>query len=242
VTLHRFFVPATAISNNEVIFPADPGRQIRRVLRLQQGDRVVVLDGSGSELVVQLTSVRDTVAGTVEERRANRAEPKANLHLYLGLLKSAKLELVLQKCTELGASRFVPMSTSRSVPGEPGAARQRRFESIVREAAEQSRRGRLPTVAATAEYTAALWDASRHGPVIVLWEEEQARHLREVPVGHDEAVSLFVGPEGGFTPAEAQEALDLGAQVATLGPRILRAETAAIAGVCLLLSRLDDLG
>jgi 16S rRNA (uracil1498-N3)-methyltransferase len=242
VTLHRFFVAATAISETQVLFPADQAHQIRRVLRLQQGDRVIALDGSGSELIVRLSCVADTVAGTVEERRANDAEPSAKVDLYLGLLKGAKIELVLQKCTEVGVSRFVPVSTSRAVPGEPGIARQRRFETIVREAAEQSRRGRLPAISGTVPYTSALQEASGHGRVLLLWEEEQSRHLRELQISSREPISLFVGPEGGFTAAEVDEALALGVQVATLGPRILRAETAAIVGAALVLSLLGDLG
>jgi 16S rRNA (uracil1498-N3)-methyltransferase len=202
---------------------------------------VVALDDTGAELVVRLTQTGERVSGEIEESRLNEAEPATSVVLYQGLLKAAKLELVLQKCTELGVAGFVPVLAARSVPSEPATARRRRFETVVREASEQSHRGKLPTVSAARSYEDALRAATSSGPVILLWEGETGRHLRELPhlTG---VIGLFVGPEGGFTPDEAAQARLAGAHVVTLGPRILRAETAAIVGSALVLARHDDLG
>lgn len=238
MTLHRFFLPPSGILGGQVEFPRNAAHQIRRVLRLQRGDRVIVLDNSGLEYVVRLETVAESVAGTIEERMPAAAEPSLQLTLYLGLLKAARLELVLQKCTEIGVTRFVPMRTERSVAGAPAAGKQQRFEAIVREAAEQSRRGRLPAIEATVPFADAVEEAVAAGPAIVLWEEERDVLLRDAPIPPPgKRLGLFVGPEGGFSGDEARLAVESGAVTATLGPRILRAETAAIAGAVLLLDR-----
>lgn len=242
VTLHRFFLPPDAIRGNGVIFPAEISRQIERVLRLKAGERVIALDGTGAERVVVLDTVGHATSGSVESVRQNAAEPATRLTLYQGLLKGAKLELVLQKCTELGVSRFVPVSTARAVPSGPSSSRQGRFETIVREAAEQSRRGRIPEIADTAPLPESLEEACAVGPTICLWEEEPSLRLANLALSTTHGqVSLFVGPEGGFTPNEAETARLAGAHTVTLGRRILRAETAAIVGSALLLARYGEL-
>jgi 16S rRNA (uracil1498-N3)-methyltransferase len=243
VSLHRFFVAAESLQADRVSFSPEHAHQIRSVLRLRPGDRVVVLDGSGAELVVRLDTLHDGVAGTVEERSYNQAEPQVSVVLYQGLLKAAKFELVLQKCTEIGVSSFVPMITDRSIPSEPSVGRQRRFETIVREAAEQSRRGRLPGVSAAVSYEKALTEAASAGRVAVLWEDERTVRLRDVSLAVPGAqVGLFVGPEGGLTPQEVALARDAGASVVSLGKRILRAETAAIVGSALVVAQAGALG
>jgi 16S rRNA (uracil1498-N3)-methyltransferase len=243
VTLHRFFLPPESITEDRVTFPTDLSRQIQLVLRLVTGDRVLVLDGTGMEMLVQLDEVRGSAAGSIVERRRNRAEPSTSVALYQGLLKAAKLELVLQKCTEVGVSEITPVSTARAVVTDLNLSRLRRFENIVREAAEQSRRGRLPRIGQPLRYREALYQAAARGPVIILWEEETSAHLRDIQLEPDAGTySLFVGPEGGFTTEEAMLARQAGCQLATLGQRILRAETAAIVGAAILLERLGQFG
>lgn len=242
MTLHRFFVPSACIAGERVVFPSDQAHQIRKVLRLRTGDRVTVLDGTGIELVVRLETVGTEIFGAVEDRRHNQAEPAACVVLYQGLLKGAKFELVLQKCTEIGVSHFVPITTTRSIPSEPTPARQRRFETIVREAAEQSRRGRLPAVSPPRPFGAAIQDAAAEGAALFLWEDEKVARLRDVVEPCSTTIGIFVGPEGGFTAQEAEIARRTGAQVTGLGSRILRSETAAVVASALVLARLGDLG
>ena len=241
VTLHRFFLPPDAIRDDRVTFPSNTARQIERVLRLKAGERVVVLDETGQEYVVLLEAVGRPTTGAVEEVRGNMAEPTTEVTLFQGLLKGAKLELVLQKGTELGVSHFVPITTERSIPWQPAAARQERYASIVREAAEQSRRGRIPGISVTERFEESM--ARCAGELtIFLWEEDNGMHLDDVPLrGGIASINLFVGPEGGFSSAEAELARAFGAHVVTLGPRILRAETAAIAGAALVLAGCGEL-
>lgn len=243
VTLHHFFVSSHCIQDEQVRFPEEQSRQLERVLRLRPGDRVLVLDGTGIEREVHLQGLGKQAWGRVTACRQNEAEPRVALDLYMGVLKGSKFETVLQKGTEVGVTRFIPMLTARSVTAEPSATRIRRYEAIVREAAEQSGRGRLPEVGGAIPFEQALATARQTGPVIMLWEDEHAAHLMTVALSTDSGrMALFVGPEGGFTEAEAHRAREAGAYTATLGRRILRAETAGVVGPALLLARLGDLG
>jgi 16S rRNA (uracil1498-N3)-methyltransferase len=235
--VHRFFLPPGSISDDDVAIPADQARQIRSVLRLRPGDHIIVLDNSGDEYLVRLVSPE---RGVVESRHRNTAEPAARLVLYQGLLKGQKMDFVLQKGTEIGIAGFVPVITDRSLAGEPGEAKQRRYRMIVQEAAEQSGRGRIPNVSQAVPLDDAL--ARAEGTLVIPWEEETQVRLSAVPPAPDGTISLFIGPEGGFTAAEIEAAGAAGARAVSLGPRILRAETAAIVTASLLLAATRDLG
>jgi 16S rRNA (uracil1498-N3)-methyltransferase len=238
VTSLRFFVPPSAITGQTVEFPAATSRQIVRVLRLRAGDELIALDNTGTEYVVRLTSVARDVTGTIVATRSNLADPSITLTLYQALLKGSKFETVIQKCTELGVSRFVPLVTERTVPGTPSAERAARFSEIAREATEQCGGGRVPIIAPPISLVDALTLATSIGPALFLWEGERTAGVDQVPeCSLAKPLALFVGPEGGFSQLEAEEARAAGATVLSLGPRILRAETAAIVGAALVLSR-----
>lgn len=238
MTRHRFFVDPGCVSGDKIVFTKDISHQLRNVLRLRPGSKVIAFDGTGTEYVVSLLGEAGELRGTVLEQRANTSEPAVHLSLYLGILKGHKLELALQKGTEVGVSRFLPVVTERSVPHEPSAARRHRFEAIVREAAEQSGRGIVPAVENPRSYADALAAAAGDGPIYLMWENESETYLDSVRPGPRRA-SLFIGPEGGLTASEVQAAMRAGAVTISLGPRILRAETAAIVAPALLLSRLE---
>ncbi len=145
---YRFFVAPTAIQGEQVDID-DPGlaHQMAHVLRLQVGDRVTLLDNNGWEYTVALTSLsRQRVVGHIEEQCQARGEPRLDIRLYVALLKGERFEWLLQKGTELGVSSFVPLVCERSVVDEAAVrgTKLERWERIIREAAEQSRRGRLP--------------------------------------------------------------------------------------------------
>lgn len=243
VTLHRFFLAPDGIAGEEVRFAEEQSRQLERVLRLRVGDRVVALDSSGIEYEVTLETLGRQALGRIMTRRENIAEPRFSVDLYIGILKGSKFETVVQKGTEVGVTRFVPLLTARSVPAEPSDRRMRRYQSIAREAAEQSRRGRIPVISEPVPVEEALKTAMQRGPAILLWEDEGDLHLMTIPLPVDASeIAVFVGPEGGFTSEEVALAREIGVQTVTLGPRILRAETAGLIGPALLLARLGELG
>jgi 16S rRNA (uracil1498-N3)-methyltransferase len=239
--MHRFFVSPSDVRDGTVTFSPAQSRQISRVLRLGIGAKVIALDGSGEEMVVRLAALEPTASGPIDVRRRNTAEPRLHLTLYQALLKGSKFETVLQKGTEIGVAAFVPVHTSRTIVRPVPEARKSRYEAIVREAAEQSGRGTIPTIALAMPYQDALDQATTAGPVLVLWEaEETVRLMEEAKKRSSDQVSLFIGPEGGFSCDEIAVARAMGAQTVTLGPRILRAETAGIVAPALVLTQADN--
>ncbi len=249
--MHRFFVPPESIVSDVVAIPQPQARQIARVLRLAPGDQIVALDDTGVEYEVVLTDVdAKGASGKVVDRRPALGEPQRRIVLYQALLKSDRFELVLQKCTELGVSAFVPFVSGRTVVREraKGHTRSRvdRWLRIVTEAAEQSRRGRIPTILDPVTLQEAVEGAS--GTTIMPWEDERDSGLRTtISQALTEAdgasdVAIIVGPEGGFAEDEVDFAREHGVRVVNLGRRILRAETAAIAAVSAVLYELGELG
>lgn len=240
----RFFVPPEALRSDEVRL-ADQGlaHQLGRVLRLGPGDRVLLLDGLGAACTVELLALgRDEVRGRVVERAAAAGEPPVELSVYLPLIRPERFEWALQKCVELGAARLVPVAFARSLPSDRADPRRlERWRRIVREAAEQSARGVLPQVGEPIPFAAACEAAARAELAIMLWERE-APHLsallRERP-GAPATCALLSGPEGGITDEELTAARARGIMPASLGPRILRAETAPVAAAALLIAALE---
>jgi 16S rRNA (uracil1498-N3)-methyltransferase len=247
---YRFFVAPTAIQGRDVHI-TDPAlaHQLANVLRLQPGDRIVVLDDTGWEYTVILETIgRQGVRGSIEERTATAGEPRLHLTLYVALLKADRFELVLQKGTELGVTRFVPLLTERSV-ADPAAgasaAKRERWERIIREAAEQSRRGRLPGLAAPQTFSHACHEAAAGVRALLLWEGGNAVSFAvALADGASEArpCAIFSGPEGGWTDDEVATAIGYNMILVSLGPRILRAETAPIAAASAIFFAHGDLG
>ena len=230
---HRFAVASDQVRGDEIHFTAPVAYQLRHVLRLRPGERVTVFDGSGQEYSVTLRRLRDQEAiGQIDERRQLSSEPRLRLSLYQALLPREKFEQVLQKGTEIGISVFRPVVTERSlVPaGALDEKRLERWRRILAEAAEQCGRASVPSLEPPQSLKDALHEAA-HGPILFAWERESRRGVRgalEVLMADSRLarLALFVGPEGGFTPAEAAAANTAGARLVSLGPRLLRAETA----------------
>lgn len=250
--MHRFLVESDALHGAQVVLPPRVSHQICKVLRMQPGDHILVLDGSGWEMEVALVRVnREEVVGELLDRRLAGGEPRVHITLCQSLLKQDRFEWVLQKCTEIGVGAFVPMISQRTVVREVSAVgdhKLTRWKRVVAESVEQSRRGRVPVLHDVIEFRQAVL---RHGEPsslsLIPWEEERGTGLRTVlaraasqnlPVG---SWTLFIGPEGGFGEDEVAFARDHGVVPVTLGPRILRAETAAVVAASLVLYELDDL-
>lgn len=252
--MQRFFIPPTWIRDNVVTITGPQAHQIARVLRMRPGDKVVVLDDSGWEIDTRLISVDQKVArGEVLRRRLADGEPRTKISLYQGVLKSNRFEYTLQKGTELGIVEFIPVVAQRCVMHdlESVEKKRRRWEWIIQEAAEQSRRGRKPALRAASLFSHACEQARHSGGVsLIPWEEEGLLNLRSLlqnaPAGYERrwpplTINLFVGPEGGFTPDEISVARRYDLTPVTLGPRILRAETAGIVAAAAILYELGDM-
>ena len=212
------------------------------MLRLRSGAHIIVLDDTGWEYEVKLKTVEsDEIEGAVLNRNLAAGEPRTKITLYQALLKGSNFELVLQKCTEVGVSEFVPMLCERCVAGEPDIKRLDRWKSIIIEAAEQSKRGNLPVL----QDLTPLNDAcnSTNGLSLIPWEEEAIQGIGDILKTNQNAakVSIFVGPEGGFSPSEIEIARSRGIIPVSLGPRTLRAETAGLVATTITLYEYGDI-
>lgn len=227
VTLHRFFVPPAEMTGDRFPLPAGIARQVRAVLRLGDGDRLVLLGGDGREAICRL----DGGACVVEERRPVATEPRHRLTVLQALLKGEALEHVIRHATEVGVHRFRLVVTERCVVRDLSARRLERLRIIAREAAEQSERGLVPEVEAPIPLGEALGAGS-----VVLYERSGGERLASLAPPSE----IVIGPEGGLSEAEVSAARSAGAALAGLGPRILRSETVAVAAAAVILSRTGD--
>jgi 16S rRNA (uracil1498-N3)-methyltransferase len=240
VKQHRFLVTSDQIQGDLVSFSPEQWHQLHAVLRLRPGDRVRVFEGAEPlDRVVELIGV---AAGRVVESLPQAAEPRTRLVVYPALLQRDKFESVLQKLTEIGAAAIVPLLTVRGVVRDvPDDRRQIRWRAILREATEQCGRGVVPELVGGLPFAPALERATAEGTVLVAYEGERQRSVHAALAGAQRTVALFVGPEGGFAPEEVACANEAGARLVTLGPRILRSETASPLLAALVLYELGDL-
>ncbi len=244
--MHRFFVEPSLPQSHIITLPDKLAHQVRDVLRLQVGEQCVLLDNSGGETLAEIANItRAHVTLRVIERLPGKAEPAVRITLFQGMLKSARFEWILEKGTELGVTTFVPVLCHRSTMGleDTGAAKVQRWQRIMQEAAEQCGRSHLPVLLPACPFAQSL-DAILPGALAIIpWENEHERSLRDamMPAAHDgRDVCIFIGPEGGFTADEVQAARQRGAHSVTLGPRILRAETAALAAIAMIMYEFEQ--
>jgi 16S rRNA (uracil1498-N3)-methyltransferase len=230
MALHRFFLPPEQFQSEQINVQGELAHQILRVLRLPLGAKVVLLDNSGREFIAELSdTTKNAVIFTILDQQPAQGEPIISLTLYQALLKGEKFDFVLQKGTEVGISRFVPVLLERCVSDSASSAKLERWRKIVREAAEQSRRGILPVVADPVLLLKSAIATDQSQIKLIAWEEATTG-LKDLLSAQPKplAVSIIIGPEGGITPAEVSLAASYGFQPVSLGKRILRAETAGL--------------
>jgi len=222
--VNRFFVESLA--GERITLSASVAHQARRVLRLNDGDRIVLLC-AGAEAVCRL----DGEGCIVEERRPSVGEPRHRLTVCQALLKGDHLEQVVQQATEIGVVRFRLLVSARCVARELSARKLERLRAIARESAEQSERGIVPRVEAPLPLAELLEAGS-----VMLYERHAGERLSAI----EPPTSVIIGPEGGFTPGEVVAAEGAGVKLAGLGSRILRSRSAAAAAAAVILSRTGD--
>jgi 16S rRNA (uracil1498-N3)-methyltransferase len=241
--MHRFFVPGAALAQQPVVLTGDVAHQMRRVLRLAPGARVTLLDGEGwaHEAEVLAITARD-VRLSVLARTAAAGEPRVSITLHQAVLKGERFEWALQKGTEIGVSAFAPLVTERTIIDDLQAVegKRERWQRIIREAAEQCGRGRVPLLLPAQLLRSAVKGPAQGGALRVIpWEGERSlalgEALRTCNFSSDTSIELFVGPEGGFTETEIDWAQRHGVKAVTLGPRVLRAETAGLVAAAAIL-------
>lgn len=255
--MSRFFVEPDQIMGDSVTISGEELVHLARVLRLGPGSPITVCDGSGQEYRAVLQEVGPEMAMAQITAIVNSlVEPRVKITLVQGIPKADKMDLIIQKGTELGICEFLPVFTERTVVELSGAKAQRRvarWQRIAKEAAKQSRRTIVPTVYHPMSWRECLAMYSEKGQGrlgLFPWETFSGQGLREVlsvnpdlrQVGSSLEIWLFIGPEGGWSEREAGEAGAMGIIAVSLGARILRTETAGIVAAALVLYESGDLG
>lgn len=228
----RFFVDREQLQGDFLVLTGENADHAR-VLRLKQGEEVVVCDGEGRECVCTVSDVSAGQIGlVVKSSSISETEPKVQVSVYMAFSKGDKLEHVIQKATELGAFEIVAFPSARCVsrPDEKSLRKKlERWQKIAASAAEQSGRGAIPQMVVLNSYAEALNRASQADLAILFYENERARTLKKALSEKEyTSVSILSGPEGGLEEREVAQAVDAGLQVCTLGKRILRCETAPL--------------
>jgi 16S rRNA (uracil1498-N3)-methyltransferase len=233
----RFFVEGVHAVGDCVTFAADDARKIATVLRGRTGERVHVVDSSGSAFAASLDVVGTSVRASLDER-IERGSREATLRVTIaqGIPKGQKMDLIVEKATELGAAAIVPLRSERVVGERTGDAKRERWERLAKTAAQQCGRTSVPVVEPIAEWDALLARFGDFDRVYLPWELADARPLREVFDADASAnVLVLIGPEGGFSAGEVARAEAAGAHIISLGTRILRTETVALVVLAALL-------
>lgn len=229
----RFFVTPGDRSDDKIIISGNDARHIARSLRMAVGDIITVADGTGAEYKCVLEKIRDEECECkITNEHISRAEPPTRITLYMAYPKGDKLETVIQKAVELGASKIVPFESSRCIKrpkADKAQDRKARLERIAWEAAKQCGRAVLPEVSHPLTFDEAVAGAAEAALAILCYEGDNTFSLKSILENCKsvpESVSVMVGSEGGFSEEEAERAIKAGMQPANLGPRILRCETA----------------
>lgn len=225
-------------------------RHIRTVLRMAAGDELTLCDGRRTDIQARILALTDDVVElALGERQANQTESPLELWLFQGLPKSDKMDSIIQKSVELGASRIIPVACERSVAkieAKDAIRKTERWNKIAREAAKQCGRGLLPQVESPISFREAIHLAAEADLALIPWENERDQSIRRlltaqeprllslVRDGQRPRVAVLIGPEGGFSLAEIDHALANGLEPVTLGQRILRTETAGPAVLAML--------
>lgn len=243
--MSKFFVDKSQITDKKAVIIGSDVGHIARVLRMEPGDGLILCDGEGYDYEATITSItKEEIEVEISSSYPCKNEPETEVTLFQGLPKQGKMEWIIEKCTEMGVTTIVPVQMTRSVvklSSEQAAKKVERWQKTAREAAKQCGRGRVPKVA----MPVTLKDLAKGElPEFLLlpYEAEKACPVREALANSKvKTAGIFIGPEGGFEPEEAELLQSLGAHSVTLGPRILRTETAGLTALTVLLYEWNEM-
>jgi len=247
--MHRFVVEPANIEGNSIKITGDDLKHLRQVLRLEAGDKIGVFDGLGMEYEAVLTDVdKDRAYAEIISSFRSDTEPSVKLTLFQGLPKGDKIDLIIQKSVELGVYRVVPVITERTVVQlDPKQSRKKteRWQRIAKEAAKQCHRAYIPEISEPVEFDEVLKKTREFDAAVMLYENEEKKCLKELlkcyTINKIGNVALLIGSEGGFSNEEAEKCKIAGFDIAGLGKRILRSETAAITAISIIMYEMGEL-
>lgn len=235
----RLFIDVNSSIDDELIINGDEARYLSGVLRMRVGEEITIVNELHEELCCEIKSFdKSSVKVVVKDKQQNKTEPPYEAVLYQSVSKGERMDYTIQKAVELGVSRIVPVFSERCIVKYEAGKNSKilRWQKIAEEAARQSGRGIVPEVSEPVYFEQGINDSKDGEVKIFAWEEEKESSLKEIlherhaQLGEGNkkpVINIFIGPEGGFTEEEAKLAEDNGFSLVTLGPRILRTESAA---------------
>lgn len=238
----KFFVEKGQIQENQIVLSKEDSKHIKTVLRAKIGESITICDGEGLDYVCEIDALEENVIARILEKTVCKAEPQTKITLYQGLPKSDKMELIIQKCVELGIDRIVAVSTERAIVklDKKEDKKIERWQKIAESAAKQSGRGKIPEIGKKVlSFKEAIAEAKALDGALIPYEKEKENGLKSfVNTFTGQTIGVFIGPEGGFSEEEISFAMANNVLPITLGERILRTETAGMTAVAILLYEL----
>jgi 16S rRNA (uracil1498-N3)-methyltransferase len=245
ISRHKFFVNKEQIADNKVTLTGSDVSHIRTVLRLKAGDSIQVISDSDQWLTVRLIEVKaKEVHGEIIDSKTVNLESPLTVHLGQAMIKGNAFDVILRKSVELGVHSVTPLTTERCVVKTPeGSNKIERWKKIVLESSKQCGRSKIPQVAEMAKSLDVFCRNNKDRDLkLIFWEQEPNTRLKDIRLNvTPRSVAILIGPEGGFSQAEIETVREYGFQSVSLGPRILRAETAPLVALSLLQSLWGDL-
>lgn len=246
--MHRFFVDGKNIEDNMITITGEDVKHIKNVLRLNEGAIISLCDKLGTDYVAQISVLtKEKIICNILETKASNSEPPIEVVLYQGIPKSTKMDLIIQKLTELGVAKIIPVITDRTIVKIQDKKKEEkkleRWNKITEEAAKQSKRGIIPEVCKIITFEEMLNTLKNEKHIIVPYENEENLGIKEALKNEvSKKVNIIIGPEGGFEEKEIESLKTIGSKIVSLGPRILRTETAGFITSAIVLYELGDLG
>ncbi|OSB10120.1 16S rRNA (uracil(1498)-N(3))-methyltransferase [Paraclostridium bifermentans] len=247
--MDRFFVGKNNINleNKTCIIEGEDVKHISKVLRCRIGEELEICDNDNNEYICEITNIdKSQVELNIVEVVDIKRESDLKIKVYQGLPKGPKMEMILQKLTEVGVDEIILVQTKRTVVKVDDKKEDKkieRWERIIYEAAKQSKRGKIPKLRGVLSFKEALADMKENDFNIAPYENERTKSIKQAIKGVDiRNIGVFVGPEGGFEDTEIKAIEEIGGQSVSLGPRILRTETASLVASSIVLYELSDLG
>lgn len=245
--MHRFYVLQEQMTDQEIVISGIDVKHIRNVLRMKPGEQIIICNGQGMDYICEITAIEKEQIRTRELSHVpTDTELPARITLFQGIPKREKMELIVQKAVELGAAEIVPVAMKRCVAKleEPKKEikKRERWQGIAEAAAKQSGRGIIPVIKQTMSYEQALHYAKTMEMILLPYENAEgiktAKEAFQKAAG-TASIGIFIGPEGGFEQQEIELAKTAGAEIISLGKRILRTETAGLAALSMLMYEME---
>ncbi len=250
--MYRFFVLPEDIEGNIATIKGSDVNHIKNVLRLNEGNNIIIFDGTGKQYELSIEYVRDEVRGRIINRQEIKDKVPVKIILLQGIPKSSKMDFVIQKCTEVGVNKIIPLITERTIlklNAKKLIEKQKRWQRIAKSSAQQSYGIEVPQIDEPVALFEALEKVDKETLNLIAWESETDNSLKNILRKNYSLtkrtalqISIFVGPEGGFSHQEVEQARLKGVIPVSLGSRILRTETAGLAIAIMILYEMSALG